>query len=90
MSVPFWTILGTWWVFFPIDSMQLVSWLPAVCSEAKSTRVICMGKIFYSKFLRFTQFQAYEIFDLDFFDFDLDLEYHCGLWQVQKVAPYSL
>ena len=39
---------------FPIDSTQLVSWLPAVCSEAKSPRVICMEKFFYSRFLRFT------------------------------------
>ena len=38
---------------FPIDSTQLGSWLPTVCSEAKSTRVICMEKFFLFQILAF-------------------------------------
>ena len=38
---------------FPIDSTQLVSWLPAVCSEAKSRRVICEEKFFLFQNLAF-------------------------------------
>ena len=64
--MPFWTILWTWWVFFPIDSTQLVSWLPAVCSEAKSTKVICMEKFFIPDSCVSCNSERFNFFDLDF------------------------
>ena len=47
---------------FPIDSTQLVSWLPAVCSEAKSTRVICMENFFLFQTLAFHGILSISIF----------------------------
>ena len=47
---------------FPIDSTQLVSWFPAVCSEAKSTRVICMEKFFLFQILAFHVILSISIF----------------------------
>ena len=64
--------------------------LPVVSPEVKSTRVICMGKFFIQNSCVSCNFEQIKFFDLDFFGFGLDLEHHCGLWQVQKVAPYSL
>ena len=87
--MPFWTILGTWWVFFPADSTQLVSWLPAVCSEAKSTRVICMEKFFLFQILAFRAILSISFFDLHIlalifglWALAFDLDHHCCLWQL--------
>ena len=80
--------MGTWWVFFPIDSTQLVPWLPAVCSEAKSTRVICMEKFFLFQNLAFHGILSISIFWPSYIGLDL-WPFGLGLWPWPSLLPLA-
>ena len=84
-SGPFW---GHGGCFSPIDSTQLVSWLPAVCSEAKSTRVICMEKFFLFQNLAFHGILSISIFWPSYIGLDL-WPFGLGLWPWPSLLPLA-